>query len=164
MGERGSTSGTRRVKDIRAGAFSSFPTIFTTLAGDVIFTANDGTNGTELWKSDGTPSVYIHACEHCFWKCEHYVTVNAIENVNGIVYFTAADSRGNELWRTDGTTAGTFLFADLNTGSGSSNPNSLQNIDGRLFFKPLIAKRTNSAFGYPMVLLLRRLPLVSLHP
>ena len=36
--------------------------------------------------------------------------------------------------RSNGTAAGTVLVADINSGSGSSNPTDLTNISGTLFF------------------------------
>ena len=42
------------VKDIASGSSSSNPSYLANVNGTVIFSANDGTNGFELWKSDGT--------------------------------------------------------------------------------------------------------------
>ena len=42
------------VKDITNGSGSSFPSQLTAVGNTLYFSANDGTNGTELWKSDGT--------------------------------------------------------------------------------------------------------------
>ena len=42
------------VKDIFPGPDSSFPTDLTNVNGTLYFAANEGYNGDELWKSDGT--------------------------------------------------------------------------------------------------------------
>ena len=42
------------VKDIDPGATGSIPSYLTNVNGTLFFTANDGTHGYELWKSDGT--------------------------------------------------------------------------------------------------------------
>ncbi|MFM7792318.1 MAG: ELWxxDGT repeat protein, partial [Microcystis panniformis] len=42
------------VKDILPGLSGSDPSYLTTLGNTLFFTAFDGVNGTELWKSDGT--------------------------------------------------------------------------------------------------------------
>src|SRR5258708_1081020 len=42
---------------------------------------------------------------------------NNLANVNGRLYFTAADAdHGTELWTSDGTTGGTILAAEINPG------------------------------------------------
>ena len=46
----------RQVKDIRSGSSSSSPSQLTAVGNTLYFAANDGTNGAELWKSDGTTS------------------------------------------------------------------------------------------------------------
>ena len=55
----GTADGTVLVKDIRPGRIgeypeSSWPGSFTHVNGMLFFTADDGVNGPELWKSDGT--------------------------------------------------------------------------------------------------------------
>jgi ELWxxDGT repeat protein len=42
------------VKDINPGAFNSYPQSLTVVGNTLFFTAYDGVNGFELWKSDGT--------------------------------------------------------------------------------------------------------------
>ena len=45
------------VKDINPGSWqhsARIPANLTNVGGTLFFTANDGVNGTELWKSDGT--------------------------------------------------------------------------------------------------------------
>ena len=42
------------VKDINPGAGGSSPGALTNVNGTLYFSANDGTHGFELWKSDGT--------------------------------------------------------------------------------------------------------------
>jgi ELWxxDGT repeat protein len=45
-----------RVQDLYPGVGSSFPASLTEIHGDLVFTANDGAVGTELWHLDGDPS------------------------------------------------------------------------------------------------------------
>ena len=42
------------VKDIISGSSGSYPIFLTAVGNTLYFKANDGTNGQELWKSDGT--------------------------------------------------------------------------------------------------------------
>lgn len=66
--------------------------------------------------------------------------VDGLTNVSGTLFFSATDGvHGNELWKSDGTTAGTVLVKDILvrdsvTGSIDSNPRSLTNVNGTLFF------------------------------
>ena len=43
------------VKDIDPGANSSYPSYMINVNNELYFTANDGSHGYELWKSDGPP-------------------------------------------------------------------------------------------------------------
>lgn len=42
------------VKDIYPGYYGSSPDYLTAVGDQLFFTADDGTNGTELWMSNGT--------------------------------------------------------------------------------------------------------------
>ena len=44
------------VADIRPGSFGGDPEHLTVFNNELYFRANDGTNGTELWKYDGVNS------------------------------------------------------------------------------------------------------------
>ena len=50
----GTAAGTGLVKDINPGTSGSYPGDLTNVNGTLFFTADDGTHGHELWKSDGT--------------------------------------------------------------------------------------------------------------
>src|SRR6516165_123726 len=52
----GTAAGTVLVKDINPGGAGSNPGGLIDVNGTLFFAANDGTHGTELWKSDGTAS------------------------------------------------------------------------------------------------------------
>ncbi len=141
----GTAAGTTLVKDINPGnnsAFSSFYSYqpnLTNVNGTLFFTANDGTHGTELWKSDGTEAgttlvkdIYLGSSP--YYSSPYSSNPQNLTNVNGTLFFTANDgSKGIELWKSDGTAAGTTLVADLNPWS-SSNPSNLTNVNGTLFF------------------------------
>ena len=85
----------------------------------------DGGRGT-LWASNGTP-------EGTHWIAD--VSSQQLTTFHGAVYFNGYTvDAGFELWRTDGTSAGTYLVLDLCPGACSSNPTSLAELDGALYF------------------------------
>src|SRR5262249_54185657 len=86
----------------------------------------------ELWKSDGTAAGTVMVKDIIPGGAGSnpggaygYI----FTNVNGTLYFSADDgAHGQELWKSDGTAAGTVLVADINPGSGFSNPGDLTNV------------------------------------
>ena len=87
------------------------PATSTNVNGTLFFTADDGTNGCELWKSDGTAAgtVLVKDINPAQRLLPQHLT-----NVNGTLFFTANDgTHGHELWKSDGTAAGTVLVKDI---------------------------------------------------
>jgi ELWxxDGT repeat protein len=120
------------IKDINSIAGSD-PSFLTVVNGVLYFTANDGINGTELWKTDGTAEGTVIV------KNINTGANNSnpalLTNINGTLYFIANNgTEGTELWKSDGTEAGTILVKDINAGINGSNPVSLTNLHGTIFF------------------------------
>lgn len=182
----GTGPGTTMVKDIAAVGYGSFPGSFIGAPSGLLFAATDGDHGIELWQSDGTtagtsllkdvrtaaneqteqglsvvyPSYYSVINNNLYfpgtdrlngnepWKTTASTASvfkdvlpgnqssngNNFTDVNGTVFFTAANENGMELWKTDGTAAGTVIVKDINPGYRSSNPSNLCNVNGILFF------------------------------
>jgi ELWxxDGT repeat protein len=137
----GTSSGTAMVADINPGAVGSYPgrslygggLPLTAINGSLVFSANDGTHGEQLWKSDGT------AAGTSMVKDINTTTMGSHPNdfvpFNGAVYFAANDGvHGSELWRSDGTATGTTMVADINPGAAGSDPGYLTVFNGLLFF------------------------------
>jgi ELWxxDGT repeat protein len=97
------------------------------------FRANDGQNGVELWKTDGTeagtvlvkdinpapPAPTTTTCKRNK-NCAGGSWIDDMTLVGKTLYFSANDGqKGVELWKTDGTEAGTVLVKDINPSSAS---------------------------------------------
>lgn len=145
-----------RVKDINPTG-SSNPTELTVVGGlfsssTLYFAADDGVNGVELWKSNGT-EVGTVLVEDINVGAASSSPAN-LTRVGGAfstgrLFFTADDGvNGVELWSSDGTPAGTSLVKDISTGAGSSNPSDLTPVSAGLFSTPnLFFAATDGAGG-----------------
>lgn len=122
----GTVDGTVMVKDInpdssveRIPSYPYGPYGFTVFNDALYFNGNDGVNGTELWKTDGTPegTIMVKDINPTNDAYARYPTAS-----NNVLYFQADDSvNGAELWKTDGTEAGTVLVKDIDSRPGASS-------------------------------------------
>jgi ELWxxDGT repeat protein len=147
----GTVAGTTLVKDIYPGEWlqkygnpytgyyfryifnSSNPSSLTNVNGTLFFTAYEGTDGRELWKSDGTAAGTVLVKD--IYPTTVGSSASYLTNVNGTLFFEADDgTHGYELWKSDGTVSGTTLVKDINPGSANSYPTGLTNVNGTLFF------------------------------
>jgi RNA polymerase sigma factor (sigma-70 family) len=134
----GTEAGTVLVKDINPGRASAFPPgskSLVAIGNTLFFVANDGSQGSELWKSDGTEAGTVVVKRLDASASISMQFPQCITKVNDTLYFVADDgASGQELWKSDGTEAGTVLVKDIRPGKGSSNPYCLTNVNGTLFF------------------------------
>jgi len=121
----GTTDGTVMVKDINPGLGDSlFPgaseaRLMVNINGTLYFAANDGANGIELWKSDGTDTGTVMV-KDINPTGDGIPDWSQLLNVNGTLYLIATDgANGYELWKSDGSGGGTQMVADINPGGGS---------------------------------------------
>lgn len=132
----GTEAGTSLVKEIRPGttgaSSGSSPSRLTVVGSTLFFRANNGVNGQELWKSDGTEAGTVMVKDinpgSGNGAPEYFTTVG------NLLFFQANDGvHGNELWVSDGTEAGTFMLKDLKEGSNGSILTFLRNVGGKLY-------------------------------
>ncbi|WP_163407384.1 ELWxxDGT repeat protein [Flavobacterium ajazii] len=122
-----------QVKDIYPGstnsvANSSSPSTFFDYNGILYFRANNGTDGVELWKSDGTDAGTV-----LVKNINNTSTLASASNpsnftiFNNQLYFSASNGttvNSTELWKTDGTPEGTNMVIDINKTSTTAVSNS----------------------------------------
>ncbi len=124
-------------KDINPGSGASGPAGFTEFAGMLFFRAYDGTNGMELWKSDGTAAGTVLFKDI---NPGSDSVPSGLTESGGELFFSAnGGTSGHELWKSDGTAAGTVLVKDINPGSSDSYPSGLLESGGQLFFRAIDA-------------------------
>jgi ELWxxDGT repeat protein len=98
----GTETHTQMVKDIKStGADSSSPGDLTPAGSYLYFLADDGTNGYELWRTDGT-----EANTAMVEDLGPATSIYGMTAFKGSVYMSADDGvHGFALWRSDGTAA-----------------------------------------------------------
>ncbi|MCC5606412.1 pre-peptidase C-terminal domain-containing protein [Nostoc sp. CHAB 5834] len=118
-----------RMVDLNSGSGSSNPSNLTAGSNILYFTANDGSTGSQLWKSDGTVANTTRLTNI---NSGNFNPAN-LTVFNNKLYFSANDGiKGRELWVFDGTQA--QIVSDINPNSGSSNPTNLTVAGNKLFF------------------------------
>ena len=111
------------VKDIQPGSSGSSPAYITAIGSTLYFRANDGTNGSELWKSDGTGGGTQMVKDI---NPSGSSNPNDLTEVGGALFFVANDgTNGFELWGSTGTGPGTGMVKDIWPGSDGSSPDEL---------------------------------------
>src|SRR5215510_16063544 len=89
----------------------SDPSWLTNLNGTLFFTADDGSTGQELWKSDGTAAGTTLVKDILPGPGTYYPRF--LTNVNGLLFFVTDGANGSELWKSDGTAVGTVLIKEF---------------------------------------------------
>jgi ELWxxDGT repeat protein len=141
----GTENGTYQIADINVGTNGSIrndlpyhlrlqsDNDLALLGNELFFSANNGIDGFELWKTDGTESGTTMVSDINLG--EYDSNPSEIVSVDNFLYFQAYNFvNGAELWKSDGSEQGTTLVSDILSGSISSSPSDLITIDNDLFF------------------------------
>jgi ELWxxDGT repeat protein len=78
------------VRDINMAAGNSFPSFFAASGSVIYFRADDGINGDELWKSDGTSAGTVLVKDIKLGAEGSWI--ERLTNANGTLYFRAWDN------------------------------------------------------------------------
>ena len=110
----------------------------TNVNGTLFFPANDGTNGDELWKSDGTAAGTVMV-KDIYPGSGGVVSRSLLTNVSGTLFFTANDgttalSCGSRTARPPAP-----CWSRTSSPAAESYPGYLTNVGGTLFFAPTTA-------------------------
>ncbi|MFO0820326.1 MAG: ELWxxDGT repeat protein [Pirellulales bacterium] len=140
----GTTAGTTLVKDIRAGGTGSIVAQIENAVNQVgmnwafvngllYFIADDGVNGEELWRSDGTAAGTVlvkDIAAGATSSSPRYLTAFG----NQLVFTAATSGSGREIWISDGTSAGTTMVKEIFPGVTGSEPAYLAAIHDSVYF------------------------------
>lgn len=145
------------VEDINPGAAPSSPQDPEWLSGTLLFTADDGILGAELWKSDGTAAGTSLVKDLCAGPCSANPREKA--TAGGLLFFVADDGAGAVgVWKSDGTEAGTVLLRG-GFGSGAA-PRELTPLADAVVFASGMSVFRADATGVALVKDLSSTPLV----
>ena len=118
------------VDEIRPGGDSSQPMWSTGRLGDwLYFPADDGSTGSELWRTNGTVTTQAADINN-----DGYSNPAEFTEFNGYLYFQAEDGTdGTELWRTNGSAV--EQVRNITAGGGSSYPELFTVLGDYLYFR-----------------------------
>ncbi len=132
----GTALGTRPVRDIYPGYWSSEPSTFVAVSGQLFFAANDGVHGRELWRSDGTEKGTYMVADASAGppSCAPIAIVPATDR---LFVGCSAYEAPQGLWVSDGTPTGTVRISDqtLWTQPRFKSRSSIALSGGRLLFE-----------------------------
>lgn len=129
----GITDQLKLLKNIRNGGASD-PTGFTELDGSLYFSADDGTNGRELWVTDGSEGG-TQLFKNISPGSGNSIPNGFVNYGDNLIFRARNGADGMELWITDGTSNGTEMVKDIYSGSTSGTPFEFTEFDEKIYFR-----------------------------
>ena len=112
---------------------NNHPSAFAIMNGVSYFAADDGINGRELWRSDGTAKgTHLYKDLNPGEASSNPSEITVVNNKLVFSAFSAA--YGLELWVSDGTDAGSKMLMDATPGPQSSRPVQIVPVGNDVFF------------------------------
>ena len=130
----GTSAGTKIVKDIRPGTFSSSPSSFVSCGFHIVFSAF-GPNGREPWITDGTTAGTREVMDIQTGTGSSSPSQLMCCGMD-VFYRASGSTTGSELWVTDvnAKTPTARLVKDIRPGSNSSSPFNMTCCQAKVFF------------------------------
>ncbi len=138
----GTAAGTQMFMDINFGSASSinmrvhFYNFTSGITQLLLFYANDGVHGSELWRTNGTVggTYMIKDINPGSAFSSHTYEFEGIYYFFNFYFRAWNGVNGYELWRTNGTEAGTYMVKDIYTGSNHATPQKFITYHQRIYF------------------------------
>ncbi|MCS6820478.1 MAG: gliding motility-associated C-terminal domain-containing protein [Microscillaceae bacterium] len=139
----GQAAGTTRVCDINPGPGSSNPRNFSDVNGILYFTADNGTDGEELYQTNGINCAGTIRVKDIRPgpQGSDIINIKAVNNPQNpgstlIYFFADSDGTGRRLWKTDGTEAGTVLvWPPLSNTQTLSEVGEITDVNNAVYFR-----------------------------
>jgi len=109
---------------------NAVPSFLTVLGSQILFAANDGTNGTELWSSGGgAPTMLLNIDGGAGDSNPRF-----LQTIGNRVYFTAGPANARTAYVTDGTAAGTIQLSTAIVDERNGDGKIFTQSGNRVFF------------------------------
>lgn len=130
-----------QVKDINPGSGDAFSQYggSATISNNILYFIATSSNGTDIWKTDGTTAGTMLAVDAYEEEGFDYDNIYDLKNINGTMFFVrtySADgwSTFSELWKTEGTDVTTNLVKVFDDYDYQSSLNLIGELNGKLYF------------------------------